>query len=245
MRLIFALLVLVLLSRVELRAEQEVKTGPKTLAEAAAQLQKGLKESLPNEATAALVAIPRLWGSAADEKEQKACVALVGKAAGSKDLRIRHGAFATLGEIRATGSSRYLKKWLNPPKKFKGEIPPSYLEGIRAAGRIADNSTLSKLQKLSNHQEIVIARAATAALGGYHVLTTKRRKALAFELVKRLERLSAKQRRKQNEAVYARKAALGEATVRALQGITGKKFTTLEGWQGWRDRAEKDRDPFD
>ena len=196
MRPILALLVLALLSRAE-----EENTGPKTLAQAAARLQKGLKESLPNEATAALVDIPRLWGGAADEKEQKLCVALVGKAAGNKDLRIRHGAFVALGEIRATGSSRYLKKWLNPPKKFKGEIPPSYLEGIRAAGRIADNSTLSKLQKLSNHQEIVIARAATAALGGYHVLPTKRRKALAFELVKRLERLSAKQRRKQSEGV--------------------------------------------
>ena len=46
------------------------------------------------------------------------------------------------------------------------EIPPSYAEAIKAAGRIADNGTLSTLEKLSNHAELSIAKEATRALGG-------------------------------------------------------------------------------
>jgi hypothetical protein len=118
------------------------------------------------------------------------------------------------------------------------------VEAFRAIGSIADLATLSQLKKLADHQELPLAQAATEALAGYRTLPTKRRKGLAFDLVERLERLAARQRRKQNEQVYIRKAALGASTVRALQGLTGKDYTTPEAWSEWKERAEKQRDPF-
>lgn len=215
----------------------------KSLGETSAILEQALADGDVNTITGALADMPGLYPKA-EEPDQKSAIQLIGKSARSKDLRVRHGAFAALGAIRAKGSSKYLKKWLNPPNRFKGEIPPSYNAAIRAAGSIADVSTLSQLKKLWKHMELTIAQAAIVATGGYHTLPTKRRKALAFELVERLQRLSARLRRKQSEAVYVRKAALAGSTLKALRGVTGKGYATLMGWENWKDRAEKQRNPF-
>lgn len=213
------------------------------LAEATAQLQAALDTNSPADAQKALSAIPGLY-AAGTEEQQKAAVEAVGKAAKSDDLTLRHGAFAALGTVKAKGSSKYLGRWLTPPKRFKGEIPPSYAEAIRAAGQIADPSTLATLQDLADHNDLPIAEVATQALGGFKDLPTKRRKALAIGLVDRLEQLSALQRRKASEEVYARKAALAAATTAALRGLTGKDYQTLEGWKKWKETAETEADPF-
>jgi len=217
--------------------------APATLGEAADRLKEALATDATADAQSALAAIPALHAAASDA-ERKQALDAVGKAAKSDDLGVRHGAFAALGAMKMKGSSKYLGRWLNPPKSFKGEIPPSYLEAIRAAGAIADAGTLSKLEDLSDHGELTIAVAATQALGGFHTLPTKRRKALAIDLVDRLERLSAQQRRKASEEVYARKAALAAATVAALRQLTGKDYQTLDGWKAWKEKAEKEADPF-
>jgi len=213
------------------------------LTEATAQLQTALDSDSPADAQKALSTIPGLY-AAGTEEQQKAAVEAVGKAAKSDDLTVRHGAFAALGLVKAKGSSKYLGRWLIPPKRFKGEIPPSYAEAIRAAGRIADPSTLATLQDLADHNDLPIAEVATQALGGFKDLPTKRRKALAIGLVDRLEQLSAMQRRKASEEVYARKATLAAATTAALRGLTGKDYQTLEGWKKWKERAETEADPF-
>lgn len=220
---------------------------PKTLVEATAMLEKALAKNVPNDATAALILIPKLWEVAEHEKEQKAAVAMVGKAAGNKDLRIRHGAFGTLGVLKVRGSSKYLTKWLNPPKRFKGEIPESYFEAFRALGSIADANTLDRLRKLADHGELEIARSATTALGGFHTLPVKRRKNLAFDLVKRLGDLTAPPGRRgwrNAEKMIARRQGLAAATVTALQRLTGKDYTAPEAWEKWMERARKQRDPF-
>ena len=213
------------------------------LAGATAQLLAALDANSASDVQKALSTIPGLYQAGAEE-QQKAAIEAIGKAAKADDLTIRHGAFSVLGTIRAKGSSRYLAKWLSPPKNFKGEIPLSYSEAIRAAGQIADVSTLATLQDLADHNDLPIAEVATQALGGYKDLPTKRRKALAIDLVGRLEQLSAQQRRKASEEVYARKAALAAATITALKGLTGKDYQTLEGWKKWKERAETEADPF-
>lgn len=213
------------------------------LAEATSQLQAALEANSLPDAQKALSTIPGLYPAGAEE-QQKAAIEAVGKAAKAEDLSVRHGAFAALGAIKAKGSSKYLTKWLNPPKKFKGEIPPSYGEAIRAVGQIADATTLEALLELSDHNDIPIAEVATKALAGFSSLPTKRRKALAIDLCTRLEQLAAQPRRKWSEEVAARKAALAVATTEALRGITGKDYQTPEGWKSWKERAEKEADPF-
>lgn len=213
------------------------------LAEVTAQLQAALDSNAHPDAQKALSTLSPLYAKGTEE-QQKAALEAVGKAAKSDDLAVRHGAFAALGQIKAKGSSKYLGRWLSPPKKFKGEIPPSYAEAIRAAGAIADPSTLATLEDLADHTDLPIAEVATQALGGFKDLPTKRRKALAIELCTRLEQLSAQQRRKASEEVYARKAALAAATTAALRELTGKDYQTLEGWKKWKETAETQANPF-
>ena len=213
------------------------------LAQATAQLQAAIEANSLPDAQKALTTIPGVY-AAGGEEQQKAALEAVGKAAKSDDLTLRHGAFAALGTMKAKGSSKYLAKWLSPPKNFKGEIPPSYAEAIRAVGQIADPTTLATLQDLADHNDLPIAEVATKALGGFSDLPTKRRKALALELCTRLEQLAATPRRKFSEEVAARKMALAAATTEALRGITGKDYQTPEGWKSWKERAEKEADPF-
>jgi HEAT repeat protein len=214
------------------------------LAEVAAQLAAALDTGSAADAQAALSKLPSLYANAPEE-QQKAALEAVGRAAKAEDLTVRHGAFAALGAIRSKGSSKYLAKWLGPPKKFKGEIPLSYVEAIRAAGQIADATTLATLEDLADHNDLPIAEAATQALGGFKDLPTKRRKALALDLVNRLEQLSATPRRKWSEEAAARKAALAVATTAALRGLTGKDYQTVEGWKKWKENAEAQANPFD
>jgi HEAT repeat protein len=215
-----------------------------SLAEATQALGKAIEANSLPDAQKALSAVSTAYAKGTED-EQKEAVEAVGKAARAEDLTLRHAAFAALGAMKAKGSSRFLGRWLSPPKKFKGEIPLSYTEAIRAAGQIADPGTLATLQDLADHNDIAIAEVATTALGGFKELPTKRRKELALELCTRLEQLSALQRRKASEEVYERKAKLAAATTAALRGLTGKDYQTLEGWKSWKERAEKEANPFD
>lgn len=216
------------------------------LPDATETLLKALSDGIINDATAALAAMPPLYEKAEDG-DKKPAINAIGKAAKSKELRVRHGAFAALGAIKEKGTSKYLGKWLKPPKRFKTDIPSSYIEAIRAAGQIADTSTLSQLDKLSDHGELDIAVAATEAFGGYHGLPVKRRKALALDLCKRLALISTPPGRRGNwdEASIARRAGISAALVRGLQGLTGEKYNTPGGWKAWAERAEKERNPFE
>ena len=216
-----------------------------SLARATEHLDDALATKDHAAASGMLARIGALYGSAS-EAEQKQAVKIVGKAARSKDLRTRHGAFAALGEMRVKGTSKYLRRWLSPPKKAK----PSHIEAIRAAGRIADNSTLAALQKQTKHRDIVVAVTATEALGGFAGLKPGRKKTLAFDLVKRLEMLTnmngggrgrrtSEAQARANPVIAAqikRREKLGVATVISLQQITGQSYRTLPGWTRWRER---------
>jgi HEAT repeat protein len=218
--------------------------GPQSLAEATSLLEHAFAANSLEDVRKTLAAIPALHAKETDAAVRKSAVEAVGKAAKEEDLSVRHGAFAALGEMKEKGSSKYLGRWLSPPKRFKGEIPPSYAEAIRAAGKIADPNTLEPLLDLADHNDTPIAEVATTALGGFTTLPTKRRKALAFELVDRLEQLSAQSRRKASPELYERKARLAAATGAALRALTGKEHQTIEGWRLWKENAEKEANPF-
>ena len=162
-----------------------------SVSEATARLGEALKDSSresPESPVALIEQITECYENAPAE-EQKKAVRAIGSAARSKDIETRHASFSALGEIRAAGSSKYLRRWLAPPRK--GRVAESYFEAINAAGRIADRSTLAKLWKLSSHRNVEVAVAATKALGGYRSLPTKGRKTLAMDLVRRFQSLSS------------------------------------------------------
>ncbi|MHC4959788.1 MAG: HEAT repeat domain-containing protein [Planctomycetota bacterium] len=218
---------------------------PKSLGAAMDAYNVATKDGDTNARVGMLAAMPELYPKA-EEAVRKDAVKLVGKAAGAKDDRVRHGAFATLARFKAKGSSKYLKKWLKPPNRFKGEIPQSYKLAIEAVGEIADAGTIASLWKLTDHTETEIATAALLAFGGYHTLPTKRRKSLAFDLVKVLKFLAAPPGRRSRGGAeeIARKAALAAACIGGLQRLTGKSYQTADAWLSWQERAARQADPF-
>lgn len=199
--------------------------------------------------------------------EQKRAARLVGAASRTKEVATRHAAFGALAKMRHKGSSRYLKRWLNPPKtRFK----PSHIEAIRAAGKIADKSSLKTLLRLSDHKSTEVAVAASSALGGFATLPVAARKSLAIQLAKRAEKLGASggtrgwgrgaatgsQERKDSDEdpsgrisssqdAAQRRSSLLHATQIALREITGESITSAVEWGGWWRRAKKDKNPFD
>ena len=223
-----------------------------SLAPTNAQLGDALKGADYATAIGLLDKIDELYGPAA-AADQKEALKQIAKAARSKDLRTRHAAFSALGELRVKGSSKYLRRWLSPPKKAK----TSHVEAIRAAGRIADRSTLNTLQKQVKHKDIEVAVAATMALGGFAALKPGRRKTLAFDLIQRMEQLTnmsgGGRGRRMTEAqaradpVFAaeieRRERLGVAGVMALQQLTGETLRTLKGWKRW-SKKWKNKNPW-
>jgi hypothetical protein len=199
--------------------------------------------------------------------EQRRAAALVGRVAKAKDATHRHAAFEALGKMRHKGSSRFLKRWLNPPKS---KASRSHVEAIKAVGRIADRSTLKTMMRLSEHKNTEIAVAASRALGGFVSLPVPARKSLAIELAKRAEKLGASGgargwgrgaatsrgerkdsdddpsgRLSPSQQAAARRASLLHATQAALQEITGESIRSAAEWGGWWRRAKKDKNPFD
>jgi hypothetical protein len=67
---------------------------------------------------------------------------------------------------------------------------------------------------------------------------------LAIELCDRLAQLSAPPGRRSRGENFERNARLAAATAAALRGLTGKDYQTLDGWKSWKERAEKEADPF-
>jgi len=95
-----------------------VSWADSTLALTTERLAEALATSNHTEAVALLREIPRLY-PAAPESAQRTALRTLGKAAKSKHLPTRHGAFAALGEMRVKGTSKFLRRWLAPPKQPK------------------------------------------------------------------------------------------------------------------------------
>jgi len=221
------------------------ETPAPSLAAATGELEVALGARLPAEATTAIGRIQAAYPKGA-EGEQKAAVAALGKAAGDKDLRVRHAAIAALGALKAKGSSRHLVRWLNPPKQLKEEMPTTYVEALRACGEIADPATLDDVLELSDHPSLEIAVAATEAVGGFGALPVGRRKALAFDMVDRLRMLTTPSRRADyGPEAEARRSGLSAAILSALRRLTGLKYESPNGWIDWKERSKNKANPFE
>jgi hypothetical protein len=199
--------------------------------------------------------------------ERNRAAVLVGKVASTSDVAKRHAAFAALAKMRHKGSSKYLKRWLNPPAR---RAKPSHIEAIKAAGMIADKGSLKTMLRLSDHKDTKVAVAASAALGGFATLPVGARKSLAIQLAKRAEKLGASgatrgwgrgasqstRESKDSDSdpngrpttgrnAAQRRSSLLRATQTALREITGEQIHSAAEWGGWWRRAKKDKNPFD
>ena len=77
--------------------------------------------------------------AAADAKEKKEAIKAIGKAVASKEESTRHAAMDALAKLKASGSSKYLKRWMTPPAKHIGS--ESQFKALQCAGAIADKKT--------------------------------------------------------------------------------------------------------
>jgi len=251
-------LVLFLLVASAWGAESSFSRKAKELDSALAAKKSAEVESLIEELVAA-------YADAAPE-EQKVAIKSIGKAAASKQESMRHAAFDALAQLKAKGSSKYLKRWLSPPAK--GVVTESHIKAIQSAGAIADKTTLALLRKLSDHKQLAVAFEATKALGGYRRHSTKTRKQLAIALIKRMEKsqpsnvsrgrgpgASQSTRRDTDDMGpsrggqggddrAARRNRLTYGTRLALVELTGKQYSTVAEWSSWRKRAKKMKNPF-
>ena len=254
-----------LLLAAPIRAEDD-SPAERALAENTAKLESALKDA-DADVIARIEAVAESYRDA-PAPQQKSAAAAVGTAARSANVRVRHAAFGALGTMRHRGSSKYLKRWLNPPKR---KISESHLEAIRSAGQIADRSMLRHMRRLSDHKNTEVAVEATKALSGYKGLSVASRKQLAIELAKRAEKLGSSGgsrgwgrgaarstteekpnenggdpsgRRNGNEDAAERRASLLRATGEALRELTGEKFYSALEWGGWWRQAKKQRNPF-
>ncbi|MHC4448550.1 MAG: HEAT repeat domain-containing protein [Planctomycetota bacterium] len=196
-----------------------------------AALQSALKnkKTSPDDVTEAIDAVSDGYLEATDA-EKKLGVKAIGKASKSRNIEVRHGSFEALALMRAPGSGKYLKPYLNPPEK--GKISPTHLEAIKTARELGDKSILSNLIRLSNHKNLEIAMESTAAFGGYTRVSPKDRKKLAFRLVKRLNKLSrggsaGRMGRKAGEST----SGAGNASEEAA-GVTPDKDDETDGHDG-------------
>lgn len=232
----------------------------------AAELDAALRAKDANQAESLIKELAGKYGDAAP-KEQKVAIKSIGKAAAAKDESTRHAAFDALAQLKAPGSSKYLKRWMTPRRKYIAS--ESHMKALQCAGVIADKATLSLLRKLSNHKHTEVAFEATRALGGYKVQPVKTRKKLAMDLVKRLEKLqpgngSRGYGRSAAESTaegteesgtpmgqlassdpVARNKRLDYGTRLALMQLTGRKYSSVAEWKSWSARAKTSRNPFD
>jgi len=242
-----------------------VWAAEETVPEVAQQLQKKLASG---ETEGSIDLVGRLVSHypKAGKPDQVIAMRALGKAAGAKDVELRHAAFSALGKLHVPGSGKYLRRWLSPPKK--GDVAESYLKAIETAGEIADPRTLRKVVGLTDHKNEEVAVAAVRALGGYRTLPVPARKKLAMDLVRKLEQLSsggtrgwgrgaAQSTRRETEETgtplgrptsgrdaAARAAVLRTAISRTLETVTGTRCGSVAEWVSWRKRAKRVKDPF-
>ncbi|MHC4449351.1 MAG: HEAT repeat domain-containing protein [Planctomycetota bacterium] len=223
-----------------------------------AQLEEALVAKNTERAVELLARVPDAFESAT-KAEKLTALRLIGKAAASKNAELRLAAISTLGTLRAKGTSKYLKRWLSPKRNAKAS--ETHLAAINAAGKIADSATLKLLRKQAEHPDTEVATTATMALGGYHILDPRRRKALAFKLIRRLEGFASLRggrgrrgggnpeedglgRDRGDSGKVVRVKRLAIATIMALRELAGVDLRTLPQWQQWRKDAKGVRNPF-
>ena len=247
-----------------------VVAGESTYKEKTGALARALKKkSASTDAiTEAIDAVADGYADAS-VAEKKAGLAAIGKAAKSKNGEVVIGCFEALALLQAPGSGKYLKPYLKIGKK--GPYRKLQRAALSTAREVGDKSILKDLQRLSDHKLDEVAASATKALGGYTRLPPKERKALAFLLVTRLQKLSqtsgggrgygrglAESTNDKDEATGVpdgqigsdgkagdRRALLAGATRTAVSDLTGQSFNEVAEWNDWVAEARAVKDPWE
>jgi len=171
----------------------------------------------------------------ASEKEAAALFAEAGKATRSKRSEVRVAAIRAVASMGAPKAASLIEPFLRE-KDPTPEERPALLMAIEAAGRLHDATLIPSLLALAKTgKDPTIADQALLALGAYHELTNRERKALvdkALALAKSMKRNRRRWRRMRAPAL------------RCLQLLTGLKLNSVDLFAEWWKVAKDAKEPF-
>ena len=157
----------------------------------------------------------------------------------------------TMGELRSKKSASLVKKVAFKEVEGDDKIGVQ-IAAIGAIGKLADKKYLAAIIDTSKSREIKVAEACYKSLGGYGVAKGKVRKAVAEQLMKRLESEypSASADKNPGQAAKERWAKLQTPIVKAMQEVCHEPtITDVANWREWwtenrkNAKAWKDKKP--
>lgn len=176
-----------------------------------------------------------LYRYPASEKEAQALFEAAGKATRSKNAEVRLAAVRAVASMGHPKAAALIEPFLRE-KNPKPEERPALLSAIEAAGRLHDPTLIPSLLALAKSgKDPTIADQALLALGRFHALPMRQRKALvdkALDLTKSMAR---------NRRRWSRMRAPG---LRCLQLLTGQKLNSVDLFIDWWKVAKDRKDPF-
>lgn len=176
-----------------------------------------------------------LYRYPASAAEAEALFEAAGKATRSKNAEVRLAgvrAVASMGGPKAAALIEPFLRELNP----KPDQRPALLTAIQAAGRLHVPTLVPSLMALAKSgKDPTIADQALLALGQYHKLSNRERKALVDKVLALTKSLSRNRRR------WNRLRAPG---LRCLQLLTGRKLNSVELFADWWKIARDAKQPF-
>lgn len=157
----------------------------------------------------------------------------------------------TLGELRSKKSASLLKKTAFKEVEDDDKISVQ-VSALGALGKLADKKYLDGIIDTSKSRNLKVAEACYKALGEYGVAKGKVRKAVAEQLMKRLESEypSASADKNPGQAARDRWAKLQTPIVKAMQAVCHEPtITDVPNWREWwkenkkNAKAWKDKKP--
>lgn len=183
-----------------------------------------------------------LYPALGDEKFEP-LLRLIAKGVSHRDTSIATESVRTLGKIRYPGSSRYLNRLLNVPRKVSQERWNLYLVAIKTAGVLHEPGSVSDLNKLIGHDRSEFAVAAAKALAEYSANKIDERIPVVHRLATTLGRLEKKRAKTTTQKVHLEvvKAALVD-TIRKVSGDAKLKVANdARAWVREQERKLKEK----
>jgi len=211
-------------------AAEELLTPGEEVLRALESAAEGSREqiALLREAT-------ELYRYPATAAEAEALFAAAGKATRSKNPEVRLAAVRAISSMGGAKAAAIIEPFLRETAPSPEERP-ALLTAIQAAGRLHAPTLIPSLLALAKSgKDPTIADQALLALGQFHKLPVRERKALV-EKVLALTKSMSRNRRKWN-----RMRAPG---LRCLQMLTGHKLNSVDLFAEWWKVAKDQKNPF-